>query len=832
MRQQILICLFRALALLLPLAAGRVHAGEICVDSAPLLQVAFVIGGGQSQPFTIKLVQGTYLLPNQGSTIVQFSAPTTLLGGYTANCAGRSVNPNNTLIDFGGVGAKLYLQQEVASPRASISLDGITIADGAALSILAGRRDLFSSNEPGDVTVTRSHFYNIGLGLAGNEPPAVEFTVTTGRVRLENVLLESLPTSDSRGCSVALSMDGDAQASLNYVTVDLSNAHDLCVIEGISNSGSYQLDIQNSIIWASDGTQSAVHGIDAVGQGNPFAVSIGSSILHTYYGVGSVGMTSNINANPLWVDPSSANYHLQAASPAVNSGSVLDPVGTPTTDIAGSTRWVGSHPDRGAFESPINDLSTFIVTTTGDSGAGSLRQAILDANSSLNPATIKFNIATPCPAVIGLTSPLPHITSPIIIDGYTQPGSAVNTDPLASNATLCVLLKPTSGTLANALLVPSTGAAGASLVVRGLGFGGFGQAVMLLGGSDHVIAGNQFGGSVGGVTLPGAALQEISVGVNAGGSLVVGGQSVADRNIIGGGAGYGINVQSTVASTPDLCRIVNNLIGVAANGITPVANFTGIGLGGSGCTVSSNRIVGNSQDAILINGGSGNVIQNNILGVDVNGNGIFNSGAGVHITSGNNNVIGTSAASNITGLLFSNTIRFMIDGGVLASGGTGNAIRSNLIYDNGTTGQGMDIDLGVVGPTSNDADDIDTGPNLLQNFPLVTGVAFAAPPAPGATYVPANMSGRLNAQPGNYRVDAYFANGCNANGRGHAEAYAGTKLITVSAGTTKASFILGATLPNVQGDGMLAFTATDSVGNTSEIGPCVPLDVIFRDGYE
>jgi hypothetical protein len=331
---------------------------------------------------------------------------------------------------------------------------------------------------------------------------------------------------------------------------------------------------------------------------------------------------------------------------------------------------------------------------------------------------------------------------------------------------------------------------------------------MLLGGSDHVIAGNQFGGSVSGVALPGAALQAIAIGVNAGGSLVVGGPAVADRNVIGGGGFYGINVQSTVVSTPEQCRIVNNLNGVAANGFAPLPNFTGIGLGGGACTVASNRIVGNSQDAILINGGNGNVIQDNLLGVDVHGNGALNSGAGVHITSGSGNVIGTSAASNITGLLFSNTIRFMVDGGVLATAGSGNSIRSNLIYDNGATGSGMDIDLGGVGPTPNDGGDIDSGPNLLQNFPLASGVAFAAPPLPNATNVAVSVGGALNAQPGNYRVDAYFANGCNANGRGHAEAYAGAKLVTIAAGATRARFVLGATLPNVQGDGVLAFAAT------------------------
>lgn len=90
----------------------------------------------------------------------------------------------------------------------------------------------------------------------------------------------------------------------------------------------------------------------------------------------------------------------------------------------------------------------------------------------------------------------------------------------------------------------------------------------------------------------------------------------------------------------------------------------------------------------------------------------------------------------------------------------------------------------------------------------------------------------LEAQPGNCRVDAYFANGCNANGRGHAEACAGAKLVTIAAGATRTRFVLGATLPNVQGNSMLVFSATDAAGNTSEIGPCMPVDAIFRDSFD
>ena len=67
------------------------------------------------------------------------------------------------------------------------------------------------------------------------------------------------------------------------------------------------------------------------------------------------------------------------------------------------------------------------VTTTADSGAGSLRQAILDANdTTTNPGqnTIHFNIATSGSQTINLSSPLPFLANPsgILLDGTSEPG--------------------------------------------------------------------------------------------------------------------------------------------------------------------------------------------------------------------------------------------------------------------------------------------------------------------------------------------------------------------------------------------------------------------------
>jgi parallel beta-helix repeat protein len=426
---------------------------------------------------------------------------------------------------------------------------------------------------------------------------------------------------------------------------------------------------------------------------------------------------------------------------------------------------------------------------------------------------------------------LPPITSPIKIDGYAQQaGAAPNNDNDAFNATLCVVIKPASGTLGTGLRV-SSGSASASLSLRGVGMGGFGQAVILLDGQNHLIAGNQFGGSVGGVSLPGAGLNAISIGVYAGGSLIVGGISAADRNVIVG-AGNGVNINSTVVSTPDKCQVVNNLIGLAPNGTSVIANNFGINMAGSGCLILNNRVAGNAIDGILINGSDNNVVQGNQVGIDALGNDAEN-GSGIRINGGSNNAIGTTASGGVFGSLLGNNIRYLSEAGVLVSSGTGNVVRSNRIVNtNIFIHSGLDIDLGTTGSTADDTNDADSGANQLQNFPIVRGLTFASVPAPTATSVATTIAAHLNSQPGTFRIDAYFSNGCNSNGRGGAQVYLGGATTTIAAAGNNVNFNQAVTLPNVQLDAAVSFTATDASGNTSEIGTCYPVERIFANGME
>src|SRR5262249_11729745 len=128
---------------------------------------------------------------------------------------------------------------------------------------------------------------------------------------------------------------------------------------------------------------------------------------------------------------------------------------------------------------------TLIVKNTADDGVDSLRAAVTNANLYGGVHTVAFELGA-CPSVIALSTPL-IVTSYLIVDGYTQAGSAPNDSDLVFDASLCVLLKPATSAVA-AFKVPTnaTGGTYGSLTLRGLGIGGFGQDVDLLGGSEHV----------------------------------------------------------------------------------------------------------------------------------------------------------------------------------------------------------------------------------------------------------------------------------------------------------------------------------------------------------
>jgi hypothetical protein len=115
--------------------------------------------------------------------------------------------------------------------------------------------------------------------------------------------------------------------------------------------------------------------------------------------------------------------------------------------------------------------ATFTVSNVSDSGTGSLRQAILDVNASTDTTnTINFALSGSGLQTIVPQSPLPTITRPVVLDGYTQSGASTNTLTSGDNAALMVELDGSeAGTTASGLTL-----AAANSIIRGLLIDNFG----------------------------------------------------------------------------------------------------------------------------------------------------------------------------------------------------------------------------------------------------------------------------------------------------------------------------------------------------------------------
>ncbi len=82
---------------------------------------------------------------------------------------------------------------------------------------------------------------------------------------------------------------------------------------------------------------------------NPGVQSISNNITYT------VGVDGNIESDPLFMNASGSNYHLQAGSPCIDAGDD-SAGGLVSTDLDGHPRIIGAHVDIGAYEFPVVTL--------------------------------------------------------------------------------------------------------------------------------------------------------------------------------------------------------------------------------------------------------------------------------------------------------------------------------------------------------------------------------------------------------------------------------------------------------------------------------------------
>ena len=518
-----------------------------------------------------------------------------------------------------------------------------------------------------------------------------------------------------------------------------------------------------------------------------------------------------------------------------------------------------------ALVSCAASAATFTVTSTGDAGAGTLRQAILDANAAVGADTIAFNITGSGVHTITLASTLPALTSPVTIDGYTQAGASPNTLPVGQGLDTALRIEVT-GTAGTCFAVQAD-----DVLIRGLVVNGCTTSVDLISGSNGRVEGNFLGTDATGAQRLVDSGQEVIAEFGASGA-VVGGASPAARNLL---TACGVAVSAPAGNVGVTIR--GNLINLAAAGDAtltppcPSATFP-IVVAGTGAQVIGNAIAGGSSGIFLQ--GTGNTARGNHIGTDVTGTvvlGLSQSGMDV---SGTGNVVGGSApgdgnviagadlyqglslagtghvvygnfiGTDATGTLDlgnhgiginvggndmtiggpgageGNTVAFngvTFGGGGIAIQGQHARVRGNRIYDNRSTSasNGLGIDLlpaGAFGVTPNDDGDADTGPNGLQNFPILTDAGPASPEGSGT-----HVAGLLNSTPSTtFDLDFYSSPGCAPRPQEFLEGqdYLGSTQVTTN-GSGSATFDL--TLPaQVDPGARISATATDPGGNTSE----------------
>jgi hypothetical protein len=302
--------------------------------------------------------------------------------------------------------------------------------------------------------------------------------------------------------------------------------------------------------------------------------------------------------------------------------------------------------------------SAFTVLNTQDSGTGSLRQAILDANAAgtgtaANPDLIQFNIPSTDPGYQSGTgafsiqplSALPTITDTAIIDGYSQPEASPNTLTIGDNAVLKIVL---DGSLAGA--VQGLVIEGGNITVRGLVVGNFGlDGILLTGGGSDLVAGNFIGTDVTGVS---AAANDYGVTVFSSGN-VIGGTLPEARNIISGNypaVNGGITPGVYLRGTANLLQ--GNYIGTDRSGMSALRNGLGVYVPGSNDTIggsaagAGNVISGNGDGSggiIII--GNLNLVAGNLIGTTATGLAPLGNFEGINVSGDNNTIGGTTAGA-------------------------------------------------------------------------------------------------------------------------------------------------------------------------------------------
>lgn len=814
------------LAAFIVMGAGPLAAAEFCVGTGAELQAALDAAVNPANALfttTVRLKTGTYHVGGGRMTQVgqAYFNELELLGGYNGDCSARTVNPDNTVFDADDA---TYFKFE---PLGDLLVEGIRFQN------IANFKQVFIWSAADNLTVRVRNNAFVGVGLNA----VVGYTPDSDRVsglamRFINNRVHGFPGAASLP---AVYLAGMSQIRFmgNTLADNLgTHATELCANTDVA--------LFDNIGWNNAGDDFRVLA-DCSDANTPGDVQFNANLYQgvTLHPVGNSGNDLS-GTDPLFVNAAAGNYRLQNASPAINSGVYASSMAA--IDLAGNPRVVGSTVDRGAYEAAVDDTIPFAlaVTTTSDSGAGSLRQAIIDANANPDFNFITFNIPGSCPRVIGPASDLPAITHGVLIDGWSQPGSVSNTRTRGDNATRCIVLAGGNG---RSVGLAFNGTSNDQFWVQGLAFAGFspgsgnGVALKLTGGNGNLVRGNQFGARL----SPGAGslvLAPSDTNILLGGfsRSTIGGESPAHRNVIADATRYGVLATSAGFFSSADNDIVDNLIGSFALEITPAGNGVGIKIQTSGNTVRDNTIVNSTGDGVTLDGAGAhdNLLQRNRIGVRdtlCTGTFCFGGAAG----NGSDGLTLTYGVHDNT--IYANTIRYNTYSGIyIASSNISgvsprNWLIGNALYLNGTTGTTFSLYNGA----DNDAAAAEQEmANRGLNYPVITRAWGGARKG--------WVEGTLASTNGSYVLDIFSSAQADAGfPRGEAEIFHKSFYSVVinnalSGQNGSASFRMAfqGTAATSLASRVITLTAADSAGNTSELSVPVAYqcDVIFAHDFD
>ena len=277
------------------------------------------------------------------------------------------------------------------------------------------------------------------------------------------------------------------------------------------------------------------------------------------------------------------------------------------------------------------------------------------------------------------------------------------------------------------------------------------------------------------------------------------------------------------------------VIQIELSGENAGAFASGLQISSADCTIKGLRINRFTEGVIIPADATGNKVQGNIIGgLDASGTQSLGNDGGVLIAGAPDNTVGgtTPGARNIisengfygvailgagaTGnRILGNSINDNDNNGVvILADAKGNRILSNFIFSNGDLGIALDGGTeDTFGVTANDPKDPDTGPNRLQNYPVITS----------ATNLPkfTSVNGTLNSTPGTKKktrtfIIQFFSNtSADSSGFGEGKTFIGQTQVTTNR-QGKASFGFSPAAKVPVGDFITATATRKDTGDTSE----------------